>query len=261
MIIASYLIAGIFAGLVAGLLGVGGGIIVVPILILCFESQGFSSQILTHMAIGTSLATIVFTSASSIIHHHRMGSVLWPVFRPMALGIAFGAILGVLTVVQLDGLILKKLVGFFAIIVALRMWFKTAIKGTHRLPDRSVLVAVGVFVGWVSSMFGIGGGTVTVPYLNRCRLEMKQVVGTAAACGFPIAVLGSVTNAVVGMGVDGRPDWSVGFIYLPALLSVVMTSMYFAKVGARWANRMPSDMLRHIFAALLLVVGIRFLAV
>jgi hypothetical protein len=259
MMIASYLITGVFAGLVAGLLGVGGGIIVVPILILCFESQGFSTQVLTHMAVGTSLATIVFTSTSSIVTHHRLGSVMWPVFKPIALGIAFGAILGVLTVVQLDGQVLKKLIGVFAIIVALRMWFRRVSSGQHHIPDNKVLVAVGVVVGWVSSIFGIGGGTLTVPYLNRCRIEMKKVVGTAAACGFPIAVLGSATNGIVGLGVEGRPDWSIGYIYLPAMLCIVVTSMYFAKLGARWANKLPSAALRHLFAALLMLVGVRFL--
>jgi len=259
MIIASYLITGIVAGLIAGLLGVGGGIIVVPVLIICFEAQGFSAETLTHMAIGTSLATIVFTSISSIINHHRMGSVLWATFKPMGLGICFGSVMGVLTVLQLDGDVLKKLIGVFAIVIALRMWIKKSAEGRRKLPEDTVLAGAGVFVGWVSSMFGIGGGTLTVPFLNRYQIEMRQVVGTAAACGLPIALVGAMTNGVVGMSVDNRPDWSFGFIYLPALFGIVITSVYFAKIGARLANRLPSAVLRNTFAVLLLFVGIRFL--
>ena len=124
MIIASYLIAGVFAGLTAGLFGVGGGLVVVPILVFAFELQGFSPDVLTHMAIGTSLATIVFTSSSSVVSHHKKGAVLWSVFKPMSLGIAIGAVLGVFTVVQLDGDLLKTLFGFFAVAVSLKMLLK-----------------------------------------------------------------------------------------------------------------------------------------
>lgn len=259
MIIISYLLAGIFAGLTAGLFGVGGGLVVVPILVFAFELQGFSPEVLTHMAIGTSLATIVFTATSSTISHNKKSAVLWPVFKPMSLGIVLGAILGVLTVVQLDGEILKKMFGLFAVAVAVKMLLKKSSSGGAALSSSPVFAFVGVVVAWVSSIFGIGGGTLTVPFLSRYKIEMKQVVGTSAACGLPIALAASVSNMLIGHGVDGRPEWSVGFVYLPALLGICLTSVYFAKIGAHFAHRLPSKLLKQLFSVFLMAVGIRFL--
>mgnify|MGYP000013950413 FL=1 len=259
MIIASYLLAGIFAGLTAGLFGVGGGLVVVPILVFAFELQGFTPDVLTHMAIGTSLATIVFTATSSAISHNKKGAVLWPVFKPMSLGIVLGAVLGVLTVVQLEGVLLKKLFGIFAVGVSIKMLFKTAVSGRALLSSSPIFALVGVGVAWVSSIFGIGGGTLTVPFLSRYKIEMKQVVGTSAACGLPIALSASLSNMLIGHGIDGRPEWSIGFVYLPALLGICLTSVYFAKIGAHFAHRLPSKLLKQLFSVFLMAVGIRFL--
>ncbi len=259
MIIASYLLAGIFAGLTAGLFGVGGGLVVVPILVFVFERQGFSTDVLTHMAIATSLATIVFTSLSSVYNHQQRGAVLWPVFRPMSAGIALGAVLGVLTVVQLDGGLLKKLFGIFAVIVALRMFIKSRNPQSLALPGKPVLSLVGVVIAWFSAIFGIGGGTLSVPYLSRYRIEMKEVVGTAAACGLPIALFATIGNMLMGSDFQARPEWSLGLIYLPALLGISLCSVYFARVGAQLAHRLPPMLLKRLFAGFLLLVGLRFL--
>lgn len=261
MIIATYLLAGMFAGLIAGLLGVGGGIIVVPVLILVFEAEGFSSDVLTHIAIGTSLATIVFTSFSSVLNHHRLGSVKWDLFKSLSIGIVVGAVLGVMTVLQLDGELLKRLIGVFAVVVALRMLWGANTVSSRPLPGQKILIPVGGVIGWVSSIFGIGGGTLSVPFLSRYQIEMRQVVGTAAACGLPIALAGALTNVVLGIGVDGRPGWSLGYVYLPALLGVSLASMVFAKFGAKLAHRLPSQHLKKIFACALILVGVRFLLV
>jgi len=259
MIIASYLIAGIFAGLTAGLFGVGGGLIVVPILVVVFQWQGFSPETLTHLAIGTSLATIIFTSASSIYSHHQKASVCWSIFKPMSLGIVLGAVLGVLTVVQLDGSLLKKLFGIFAILVAFKMLLKVEIEAKKNLPGNRVFMLAGVLVAWVSSLFGIGGGTLTVPFLSRYRIEMKQVVGTSAACGLPIAIFATLSNVFIGASVTGLPEWSAGFVYLPALLGIVLTSVIFAKVGANLAHYLPGALLSRLFSVFLMLVGIKFL--
>ena len=259
MIIVGYLLAGIFAGLTAGLFGVGGGLVVVPILVFVFESQGFPVEVLTHMAIATSLATIVFTSLSSVYNHHKRGGVLWPVFRPMSLGIALGATLGVLTLVQLDGWLIRKLFGCFAVIVALRMFLKSSTSQSRPLPGKPALSLVGVLIAWFSAIFGIGGGTLSVPYLSRYKIEMKEVVGTAAACGLPIAVFATLSNVMMGSDFQARPEWSLGLIYLPALLGISICSVYFAKVGAQLAHRLPPLLLKKLFAGFLLLVGIRFL--
>lgn len=259
MIIASYLLAGIFAGITAGLFGVGGGLVVVPILIFIFHWQGVDPAVLTHMAIGTSLATIMFTSASSVYKHHQLGGVLWTVFKPMAVGIALGAVAGVMTAVQLEGEQLKKMFGIFAILVSIKMMFKVQPEAKKPLPEWPVLVFAGTIVAWVSSIFGIGGGTLSVPFLSRFRLQMKYVVGTSAACGLPIAVFATLSNVVVGAGVETRPEWSAGFVYLPALLAIVMTSIYFARVGASLAHYLPGALLSKLFSAFLMIVGIKFL--
>jgi uncharacterized membrane protein YfcA len=259
MIIATYLIAGIFAGLIAGLFGVGGGLIVVPILVVVFQWQGFSPDILTHLAIGTSLATIMFTSVSSFLSHHRKGAVRWTVFKPMSVGIIIGAVLGVATVVQLDGELLKKLFGVFAILIALKMLLKVEITSKRALPGRGIFALAGVIVAWVSSIFGIGGGTLTVPFLSRYRMEMKEVVGTSAACGFPIAVFASISNVAMGAGVQNLPAWSLGYVYLPALAGIVLTSVVFAKLGANLAHYLPGIWLSRMFSAFLMLVGIKFL--
>jgi len=259
MIIASYLFAGVFAGLTAGLFGVGGGLVVVPILVFAFEVQGFSPDVLTHMAIGTSLATIVFTSSSSVLSHHKKGAVLWALFKPMSMGIALGAVLGVFTVVQLDGLLLKKMFGIFAVIVSIKMLLKQSALVGKELSSAPGFALAGVVIAWVSSLFGIGGGTLSVPFLSRYNIEMRQVVGTSAACGLPIALFATISNMLIGQNFDARPDWSVGFVYLPALLGISLTSMYFAKVGAHFAHRLSSHILKRLFSIFLMLVGIRFL--
>ncbi|MFT6905483.1 MAG: putative membrane protein YfcA [Oleiphilaceae bacterium] len=259
MIIASYLIAGIFAGITAGLFGVGGGLVIVPILIFIFQWQGVTPEVLTHLAIGTSLATIVFTSSSSVMKHNQKGSVLWTIFKPMSIGIMLGAVLGVFTVVQLEGDLLKKMFGVFAILVSIIMMFKVKVEARKPFPSKPTFVFAGLVIAWVSSIFGIGGGTLTVPFLSRFRIEMKQVVGTSAACGLPIAIFASLSNIAIGAGVPGRPEWSLGFVYLPALLGIALTSIFFARVGANLAHYISGPLLRKLFSAFLMLVGIKFL--
>lgn len=259
IIILTYLCAGVFAGLTAGLFGVGGGIVVVPVLIFAFESQGFSPEVLTHMAIATSLATIVFTSSSSMWSHHKKGAVLWEIFGPMSLGIVLGSLLGVWTVMQLKGELIKSLFGLFAIAVAFNMLLKRTSMGKKEFSQWPVFSIVGFFVAWFSALFGIGGGSLIVPFLSRYKIEMKQVVGTAAACGFPIAFVGALSNMLLGSNVPDRPDGSIGYVYLPALLGVSLTSIYCANLGANFAHYLPPERLRLLFSATLVLVGIKFL--
>ena len=170
-----------------------------------------------------------------------------------------GAVLGVFTVVQLEGDLLKKMFGVFAILVSIKMMFKVKVEKRKPLPGKPVFIFAGVIVAWVSSIFGIGGGTLTVPFLSRFRIQMKQVVGTSAACGLPIAVFASLSNIVIGSGVPDRPEWSLGFVYLPALLGIALTSIYFARVGANLAHYISGPLLTKLFSAFLMLVGIKFL--
>lgn len=254
-----YLVLGAAAGTLAGLFGIGGGLIIVPALVLSFEWQSVSPEVATHLAVGTSLATIVFTSVSSIRSHHLKGAVDWMVFRPMALGLMLGAILGGMTAASMAGAWLRLVIGVFAILIGVQMALALKPKPGRALPAAPGLVATGGGIGWASAIFGIGGGSLSVPFLTWCNVRMQQAVGTSAACGLPIAIMGACTYAVEGWSHADLPAWSVGFVYLPAWLGIIVMSVPFARLGARLAHRLPGDVLKRCFSVLLFLVGARFL--
>lgn len=256
---ALYLLLGALAGTMAGLFGIGGGLVIVPVLIFAFLFQGFSPEITAHLAIGTSLATIVFTSISSIRTHHLHGAVRWSLVRPMAVGIVFGAMIGAWTAALLSGPMLQTIIGVFAILVAVKMLLEVNPKPGRDVPGAVGLGISGGLIGWVSAIFGIGGGTVSVPYLTWCNVRMQQAVATSAALGLPIALAGAAGNVWTGWRHPELPDLSVGFIYLPALLGIVATSIFFARIGAKLAHRLDGRLLKRIFAVVLIIVGLRFL--
>lgn len=258
-VIASYLALGAFAGTLAGLFGIGGGLIIVPVLIFSFGLQGISPEIAAHLAVGTSLATIVFTSMSSIRSHHQHQAVRWDIFRPMTAGIVVGALLGAWTASLLSGPTLELVIGIFVILVALKMLFEVNPSPSRGVPGTAGLTGAGASIGWASAIFGIGGGTLTVPYLSRCNVKMQQAVGTSAACGLPIAIAGALGNIWTGWSHAELPELSFGFIYLPAFLGIILTSVLFARVGASLAHRLNAKLLKRGFAAMLIVVGLRFL--
>lgn len=250
---------GAVAGTVAGLFGIGGGLIIVPVLMFGFGLQGVNPEIIPHLAVGTSLATIVFTSLSSIRAHHRHNSVRWDLFRPMTVGIVGGALVGAWTASLMSGRSLELLIGIFVILVAVKMLLDANPKPGRKVPDVAGLGIAGGGIGWASAIFGIGGGTLTVPYLSWCNVRMQQAVGTSAACGLPIAVAGALGNIWTGWQNPALPALSFGFIYLPALAGVILTSVVFARVGANLAHRLNARVLKRIFSIMLLLVGLRFL--
>lgn len=256
---ALYLLLGGVAGITAGLFGVGGGLIIVPVLVFSFAAQGIDPLVLTHLAVGTSLATIVFTSINSVVAHHRQGAVRWAVVRWMTLGILIGAALGSLTAAAIQGSMLQKTIGVFAIAIAVQMAFSIQPDSGGSVPGKPVLTVAGIVIGWASAIFGIGGGSLTVPFLTWRSVPIRQAVATSAACGLPIAVSGALSFAVVGWQDAHLPEWSLGFVYLPALVGIAITSMFFARIGARLAHRLSPRLLRRLFALLLLSVGINFL--
>ncbi len=265
-----YLSLGAIAGLLAGLLGIGGGLIIVPVLILVFQHQGVSPEVLTHMAVGTSLATVVVTSTASAWEHNRHGSVRWATFAFLASGIVVGSFLGVKTAGWLSGPVLQSFIGVFAVAVAVQLSGVVRFRQAspkhdeslrqRKLPGTGELVGAGGVIGWVSAMFGIGGGLLTVPYLTWRNVRTRQAVGTSAACGFPIAVVGAITNIQEGWRQAALPDFSSGYVYWPAFFGIVLTSTLFARLGAKLAHRLPAETLKRIFAVLLLLVGIKFIA-
>lgn len=259
MVVSLYLALGALAGTLAGLFGIGGGLIIVPVLIFSFSSQGISADIAVHMAVGTSLATIVFTSLSSIRSHHIHGAIRWEIFRSMTAGIILGALVGSWTAALFSGPALELIIGAFVIMVALKMLVGFNPKPVRAIPGSKGLSLAGAVIGWASAIFGIGGGTLTVPYLSRCNVKMQHAVGTSAACGLPIASAGALGNLWTGWGYPELPPHSLGFIYLPALLGVILTSVLFARVGANLAHRLNTVWLARTFAIMLVLVGLRFL--
>lgn len=254
-----YLLIGAASGTLAGLFGIGGGLVIVPVLIYSMQAQGVPAEVLTHLAVGTSLSAITLTSVNSILEHQRYGSVLWPVVRMMTLGIVLGTALGALTVAQLQGEFLQQLIGVFALVMALQVAIGFNPKASRPVPSKPGLVVAGGAIGWVSALFGIAGGSLTVPFLLWRSVSMQKAVATSAACGFPIALVGGVSFAFTGWQAEGLPEWSTGFVYWPALVGVAATSMPFARVGAKLAHRIEAKKLKRLFAVMLLLVGLNFL--
>ncbi len=248
---------GVFAGLVAGLLGVGGGLIIVPVLALLFERAGYGPVM--HLAIGTSLATIVFTSIASVRAHHRHGAVRWPVFFRLTPGIVAGALLGAAVADRLPTDALRLFFGLFELFVAVQLTLDLRPKPQRRLPGSLGMGLAGAVIGGVSAIVGIGGGTLTVPFLVWSNVAMREAVATSAACGLPIAVAGAFGFMLAGRDATGLPPGSLGYVHLPSLAAIVATSILFAPLGARLAHRLPARTLKRIFALLLFVLAVRML--
>lgn len=254
-----YSLLGILAGLAAGLFGVGGGIIIVPVLIYTFGLLAFPPEILTHMAIGTSLACIVLTSISSIYTHHKKAAIDWRLVLVMVPGIVIGSWFGGSTASLLSGLQLQLIIGVFAVFTAWRMWNKSAAEVTAQLPGRPLLFLVSTLIGWVSSIFGIGGGSLNVPFLTSRGVAVQKAVACGAALGFPLALVGSASFIHSGWGNVTLPEQAIGYVYWPALLGIAVFSMVSARFGALLAHRLSAKVLQRSFAVFLGAVGVHFL--
>jgi uncharacterized protein len=250
-----FLLLGSLVGLIAGLFGVGGGLITVPALIWGLPLVGVADIHATHMAVGTSLATIMITSISSIRAHHKRGGVIWREFRHLTPGILLGAWIGGMVAGMLAGPVLQRLFGLFVISIGLRMILRGGHDGVTREVANWVKGLVGVVIGLISAMVGIGGGSMTVPFLHATGVEMKRAVATSSACGLPIAVAGTASFVVSGWSEMQLPAGSSGYVYWPVALFIVVTSIPLAPVGAALAHCLPGAQLKRVFALLLLVIG------
>ncbi|MES2885030.1 MAG: sulfite exporter TauE/SafE family protein [Pseudomonadota bacterium] len=256
-----FALTGAAAGVLAGLFGVGGGLIMVPALAFVLPRQGVAPEIVMQVAIGTSLAVIGLTSLSSTRAHHARGGVRWDVLRAFAPGLALGALAGAFVAHGLKGRTLEIIVGVGALLVAAQMLRGNPPGGSGPVPAPPMpeLLAVGGLIGVLSALVGIGGGSLSVPYLAARRLPMVQAVGTAAAGGIPIAWGGALGFGVSGTGVVGLPGWHVGYISLAAFAGLAVFSVMTAPLGARLAHRLPAPRLKQAFALLLCAVGVAML--
>jgi uncharacterized membrane protein YfcA len=256
----AYLAIGLTVGFLAGLLGVGGGMIMVPMLVFVFTAKGFPADHMMHLSLATSMATIVFTSISSVRAHHAHKAVDWAVARAMAPGIVFGALAGTLAAGFVPTRPLAIFFTAFMFYAATQMLFEVKPKPSRQLPGAVGLFGVGAVIGGFSSVLAAGGAFLSIPFLARCNVPLKRAIGTAAANGFPIAFAGTVGYVLNGMRVDGLPEGSLGFVYLPALALIVAASMPVAPLGARLAHRLPVKRLRIAFALMLFALALRMLA-
>ena len=256
----AYIGLGLFTGFSAGMLGIGGGLVMVPTLTMMFTAQaGFPAAEALHMALGTSMATILFTSLSSLRAHHRHEAVLWRVVFQIAPGILFGTLVGTLFASRVPARPLAVFFTLFVCFVAVQMILNLKPKAARELPGALGVFGVGTGIGAISSLVAIGGGALTVPFLTWCNVKVQKAIGTSAAVGFPIAIGGSLGYIYNGWGHAALPPGSLGYVYLPALLWMIPFSMLAAPLGARTTHRLPVVTLKRIFAGLLIVLAARML--
>jgi len=256
-----FLIIGALAGFAAGLFGVGGGTIIVPLLFIVFTQMDYSPDTVMHLALGTSLATIIVTSISSLMAHNKNGAVIWPVFTNLAPGMALGCFFGAGIAGWLSGNHLQIIVGAFLLWVAINMLRgskKQHVVSYQVLPSTPKQLAAGAGIGIASAIFGIGGGSITVPYLNR-YVVMQKAVGTSAACGLPIAIAGALGFMIFGMQDHVDVPNAIGYVHIYAFLGIGIMSFFTAKFGAKVAHQLSPALLKKCFAVLLLAVSCFFL--
>lgn len=256
----AYLAIGAVAGFLAGLFGIGGGMVMVPMLVFVFTAKGFAGEHVMHLSLATALATIIFTSLSSVRAHHGYGAVDWPIARAMAPGMVAGSFGAALVAGLLPTRPLAIVFIVFLLYAATQMFFEVKPRATRELPPPAGLFAVGAVIGGLSSLLAVGGAFLSIPFLTWCNVPLKRAIGTAAANGFPIAVAGSVGYIVQGLRAEDLPAASFGYVYLPAFGFIVVTSMLVAPLGALLMHRLPVRRLRFVLALMLYALGARMLA-
>lgn len=259
LLIIEMALLGACTGFLAGLLGIGGGMLMVPFITLILTSQGYPPEYTVKMAVATSLATICFTSLSSVRAHHQRGAVLWPIVRLLAPGILLGSLVGAQVAVALPGKILGVLFAIFVAFSATQMFLNRKPKPSRTLPGRLGTFGMGWVIGMLSSLVGAGGAFVSVPFMTWCNVKIHDAVGTSAALGFPIALAGTLGYMWAGQDLPQMPAGSVGYLYLPGLLVISLASISTAPLGARTAHRMDIQPLKKVFAGVLYVLAGYFL--
>ncbi|KPU82689.1 membrane protein [Psychromonas sp. PRT-SC03] len=249
------MLLGALAGTIAGVFGLGGGIIIVPALIMTFTYLHFPVDVLTHLAVGTSLASIVFTSLSSIYVHQKKHAIHWTLVLKLSFGMILGGFLGAYFADFLSGEMLQRIFSLYALCVALQMWFSWRPKAQLHLPKTPGCAFLGMLIGCVSGLFGIAGGSLVVPILALYRVPIKNAIATSATTGFPIALAGAIGYGIMGLNNASLPEYSQGYIYWPACFGIILTSTFFAKKGARLAHRLEPEKVQKLFAIILVIIA------
>lgn len=252
-----FVACGAVAGILAGLLGVGGGIVLVPMMVAVFPSVGVPAQYVQQMALATSLASIMITSVSSARAHNARGAVHWNIFKAITPGIVLGTFFGGLVATHMPTLFLKVFFICFILCVAAQMLSNYRPPASRELPGRAGTAAVGGVIGLISSFVGIGGGTLSVPFMTFCNVELHHAVGTSAAIGFPIAVAGTLGYIIGGWGRPDLPSLSLGFVNVWALVGIASASFCTAPLGVKLSHALPAAKLKKAFACFLILVAAR----
>lgn len=251
----AYLALGAFVGFFSGLLGIGGGSATVPVLAFIFAAKGFMPDHVVHLALGTGIASILFTSAASVRSHHLRNAVNWRVLRQMAPGVVIGTFGGALLAGYLDVRLLSLAFTILIFYFASQMLRTNTPEPSGMLPRPTALSAFGAVIGFISSLSATGGASIVVPFLARRNVSIHEAIGTAAAVGWPIAAAGTAGYVLGGLHASGLPPYSVGYVYLPAVAAVVIAGVLTAPVGASVAHRTPGKTLKKVFAGILFALA------
>ncbi|MAZ89074.1 MAG: hypothetical protein CL693_15710 [Cellvibrionaceae bacterium] len=253
-----FAVVGVVAGLIAGLFGLGGGVVMVPAMIYTFGVLAFPDAILTHLAVGTSLACIVVTAIIASWTHWQKKAIDTHLLLPLVPGVVVGAWLGGVVAARLEGIELQYAFAVFLVFVGVTMLRKVA-QDQSSLPGQWGLGLSALAIGGFSSLFGVGGGSMTVPFLRYCGVVMTRAVATSAALGLPIAASGAVSYVVQGWGHTELPSGALGFVYLPAFIGMVICSAPASRIGAKLAHKLPAEKLQRAFAVVLLLIAAELL--
>ncbi len=253
----AYVALGGFVGLMAGLLGIGGGGIMVPILTSLFVAQGVPHEHLAHLALGTAMAAIVPASTASLFSHHRHGAVNWDIVRFITPGILIGTFLTTFVAALIPTLGLAIFFACFMILMSLQMLANIKPKPNRGLPGPLGISGVGLGIGGISALVAIGGGSLTVPFLTWCNVKLPRAIGTSAAVGLPIAIAGAIGYVINGWSTQGLPSAALGYVYLPALLLMAPFSILTAPLGAKLAHKLPVKLLKRVFAFMLMGLALQ----
>ena len=264
-----YPLIGVVAGFLAGLLGLGGGTVIVPILVILFPLVGIDKTVSVHMAIATSMANVMVTQAASLFKHknyiskpilHMFAKQLWP-------GVIVGAIVGVVVADQLTANELAIFFGIVVLLLAVKMAFKKpASKASKQddvkwtLPHRAITLPMTFMIGGLSSLLGMGGGAFMVPFLQHYKVPIAKAMGAAVLCGFPLSIIATITYLIVGLDNTPHVALATGYLYWPAFIGIAIPSMFFAPLGVKLAHHMPALLLRWFFIVFLVIVGIKMVA-
>ena len=251
---------GSVVGFLAGLLGIGGGLIIVPALVYLLPLLGVNSDIVMPIALATSLGAIVITSSSAALAHHRNKNIDWSLAKPLMIVVGVGALLGAFIADLLSTQVLADFFAFMVILLAVYILLSISAVKERALPSTVLLQFIGGLTGIIASLMGIAGGAILVPTLAYFGLNMRQSIGIATVCGVMVALFGSIGYIITGLNQANLPSWSVGYVYLPALIGIIISSALFAPIGVKYATKLPVKTLKKFFAVFLILVAIKMLS-